>query len=659
MYEYHQNQLSIPARLLYEDWQLMSFNTYGSQCTRGKLKKTKEGRGAGNEAFVAVDYLPPHIKAICLKILGDPKQVVVRNQLEKYIVPDNQAIEFFARHRKPNGKSLSDDDQREKATNAMILNAIQMIFKDRNVSSKMFGSKKLQIWQEVSKAVNSINTDKWTYSLPGNFKRLKMKYAQYTAQGNRDYSIFIHSGEGQENALKLKGDVADFILAKYCLPNKPTAPMVLQDYNIERLHNANWPTLTEQGVNAWLNQPEQKRIWLLARDGKDAWRRNFGNSIKRDKSSWFPNVYWAIDGSKIDLIYYDPDASNKMGAKAKINIVIDVYSEKILGWSQSDTENHFDHIKAVNMALQEAQVKAYLFTYDGQSGHKMNRMQELYSNIVATNGGTHYQHKVGQKSNPMEQIFNRLQQQVINMFWNSDKQSIKAKSSRNQMNEEFIAQNKHNLPTKDQILKQWELCVKMWNNAEHPLFDKQTRNQVYAHEMPMKEEMSLLDIVSTVWVAETKKQLTYNRFGLKMRLGDQEFEFEVYDANGDIDLEFRRKNVGNKFIVRYNPDYLNDYVQLYELNENKEMVFIACAEPKRAHESVPALMKEGAKERWWKDFQTQQTELEQVKKEYEELAKRTNINRETLIQDQELAVKMGGFSTKTQRNALESVYADL
>lgn len=142
MYEFQNNILSIPAKLLYEDWALMAYKTYNSLCYRKKLIRTKEGKGAGNEAYVSFYDLPLDIKEVCIEKLGNPKDKVVRNQLENYIVPDVKAARFFAEHRKPNGKPLADEDQREKATNAMILNAIQMAFKDKGALSKMFGRKK-------------------------------------------------------------------------------------------------------------------------------------------------------------------------------------------------------------------------------------------------------------------------------------------------------------------------------------------------------------------------------------------------------------------------------------------------------------------------------------------------------------------------------------
>lgn len=135
----------------------MAYRTYHTLCQRGKLIRTKEGRGSGNEAFVSFHDLPYNYKTICINHLGDPKEVVVRNQLESYIVPDSKAIRFFSEHRKPCGKPISLEDQREKATNAIILNAIQTVLNDRSSKSKMFGRKTTEVWKNISEAVNAVS----------------------------------------------------------------------------------------------------------------------------------------------------------------------------------------------------------------------------------------------------------------------------------------------------------------------------------------------------------------------------------------------------------------------------------------------------------------------------------------------------------------------
>lgn len=657
MYLYHNNILSIPAKLLYEDWSLLSYNNYQNLCKRGKLIRTKEGKGSGNTPLVSFYDLPHHngvdFKQICLEKLGNPKDVVVRNQLENYLLPDPKAISFFASYRKADGKSLSEDKQREKATNCIILNAIQLVFKDKGVLQKMFGRKSTLIWQNVSEAVNNLNTDKWMHSLPGNHRILQRRFKEYQIES---YFTFIHKGEGNSNKLKIKGDIADYLLATYCLPIKLSIPEVLKRYNEEK-EAYNWDDLTEAAVYNWLYQPAQERIWTLARHGREAYNRKFQHTITRDKSNWFPNCYWGIDGTKLDWIHYDDEATSKMAAKLKIDVMFDVYSEKIIGNSLSFTENHLDHFKTIKMAVNESQARPYYMTYDHQSGHKMQRMQDLYSSLVAIEGGTHHPNEVGKHNNPAEQLFKRFQQQVITNFWFSDGQSIKVRHDDNKMNTDFILENKHQLMTTTQLENAWKLAVIKWNEAEHPHFKNQSRNQVYNHEMPIKESLSLFEIMDKMWINQTDP-ITYKAHGLNMKIGDDIYQYEVLDANGNIDLEFRRVNIGNKFIVRYDPDFLDGYVQLCMMDENKQIVNIANAEPKRTHQNIPVLMKEGDREAWKRDQDVKKLEFERDLKAVKELQARTGITPQKEIDNQELEIKLQHTLTKVDRTKLEAAEYD-
>jgi hypothetical protein len=655
MYEHHNNLLSIPAKLLYEDWGLVTYKNYLKLCTRGKLVRTKEGRGPGNEPFVSFHDLPVHqgvdFKKLCIEALGEPKEVVVRNKLENYIIPDVKAIRFFAEHRKPCGKPISLEDQRIKATNAIILNAIRIVLNDRLTKSKTFGRKPTEIWKNISDAVNAINPKKWIFSLPGNPRRLKAKYEEYLKNG---YEVFLHKGEGQKNAQKIKDEIADFILAKYCLPNKMSIPEVLQEYDREAIKR-NWDTLTESAIYNWLYEPERERIWTLARHGLSAYNKKYKHTITRDRSDWFPNAYWAIDGTKLDWIHYWDDSSNKMGAKLKIDVMFDVYSEKIIGWDLSFTESHIEHFKAVKMAVNEAQCRPYYLTYDHQGGHKMDRMQDLYDSLMAIDGhGTHHPNKARNHSNPSEQLFARFQQQVITKFWFSDGQGITVRRDDNKMNTDFILENKDHLKTVDELQKAWLAAVNIWNANKHPHFEM-SRNEVYQHEMPMKEPLTLWEIMDKMWIEETKKMITYNASGLYMTIGGEDYEFEVYNQKGEVDSDFRYKNIGKKFKVRYDPDFLDGYVQLYSKDEKDNYVWVANAEPKRKHQNIPALMKEGDKEKWFADMQVRKLELERTQRELKALEDRTGINRQTLIEDTDLLIKMGGNMTKVEQLITEAV----
>ena len=103
-YLYHNKILSIPASLIYDDWQLMRYNTYKSYCQRGKLVRSREGKGKDNEALLSYHHLPEEIKEICKEKLGNPEDVMVINLLEPYITFDKGASDFYKNHRTPTGK---------------------------------------------------------------------------------------------------------------------------------------------------------------------------------------------------------------------------------------------------------------------------------------------------------------------------------------------------------------------------------------------------------------------------------------------------------------------------------------------------------------------------------------------------------------------------
>lgn len=654
-YTYHNGVLSIPARLLYEDWGLMAYNTYKSYCKRGILVRSRMGKGIGTEALLSYHDLPEWIKEVCMEQLGDYNDVVVRDDLSPMIKPDAMAARYFERHRNPDGRALSEKKKIERMTSCMILNALREIL-EKNPNAR--GNKsKTKIWENLSDAVNNLNPKRWKHILPTSAKNLQIRYKRYIKEG---YASFIHAGEGNQRTVAIKGDIADYVLAMYCLPIKYTIPEVLAQYNEIKEENG-WRDISESAVHKFLNKPENRRIWVRARNGKEAYNREFKHTIKRDKNRWFPNCYWAIDGTKLDLMYLNTE-TNKMEAYARIDVVFDVYSEKIIGYSLSETETMTDHFRAVKMAVQTAGVRPYLFTYDRQSGHISNKMQEIYSAMVAKDGGTHYCHKAREHNSPAEGIFRRLQQQCIQKLWNSDGLGITTKTDQSKMNADFIAENIHKLPTKEDIIKQWEYIVKQWNEGKHFDQSHKTRNQVYNEEMLVSEPLELYEIMKLMWLEEKKKPITYKAHGIAVVVDKKEYWFEVYDEDGQIDLEFRRKFIGEKFIVRYDPDDMETYIQLLKENQFGEKYFVAYAEPKRAFEVVPKLMRTGEKEQAQKDIDVRTIEDKRDEQAYKDLIARTGISPERLIAQQELAVKTQGRNTKKmniQVDRTESLLAQL
>ena len=77
-YQYHNHTLSIPASLLYDDWNLFKYRTYLSKCQRGRLVRSKNGGGKGNFALLSYHDLPNDIKTLCIEKLGDYKKMKIQ-----------------------------------------------------------------------------------------------------------------------------------------------------------------------------------------------------------------------------------------------------------------------------------------------------------------------------------------------------------------------------------------------------------------------------------------------------------------------------------------------------------------------------------------------------------------------------------------------------
>ena len=144
-----------------------------------------------------------------------------------------------------------------------------------------------------------------------------------------------------------------------------------------------------------------------------------------------------------------------------------------------------------------------------------------------------------------------------------------------------------------------------------------------------------------------------------LKVAGEKYEYEVLDSEGRIDLEFRRKYVGAKFKIKYDPAHLKDFVALYREDEQGRLSLIANAQPKRDHEVVPVLMEEGDRPAWEADHAVRDMELARDMADLERVRRRTGITPERLIEEQELLIKLGGKLPKADRNKLESgvVYA--
>jgi hypothetical protein len=281
-------------------------------------------------------------------------------------------------------------------------------------------------------------------------------------------------------------------------------------------------------------------------------------------------------------------------------------------------------------------------------------MQDLYDKLVTSNGGEHYPHRAYEHGSPVEQLFSRFQQQVLNKMWFSDKQAITVRKADSRPNMEFVKRHRDRLKPIDELKEAFSYCVEKWNAQAHPKFATETRDLVYNHEQTYKlDSIGMLDMMQLFWVT-SKDAITYNREGITPTITKTKYHYEVYDADGRPDLDFRDKYTGSKFFVQYDPDQMDNYVRLYLRLPDGSSKYIADAQPVKAVKGIPALMDDQDRGRMHKMVSTRDTELERMEAELEALRNRTGIDEESLIEDQELELKYRGRTPKKLRALAES-----
>lgn len=660
MFEYHRNTLCVRANWL-EEVGIVSSSYLQNLKSQGKVKRAKYGGGLGGYAWYIYESLPQRFRTTIEHDLGiDPYEESKTIPFDRYLKSDENAAAFFANYELADGRYLSEANQEaveEYTANVCIFNAIAKLYREiTNANPKI---NKGTLWNRFSKAIHSQPKEikqRYPFNLPTNSRALRAKFeACVLEKANKRYPLpglegLIHANYCNTHSAKITEEIGDWLLSTYCLPLNYSIFELWNLYQNERCDRG-WPVLSESGIANYINTPERERIWTLARDGEEEYTKKYGHTLTKNRNRLFPNAHWAIDGTKLDAVHYW-DNKAKMAAVCKINVLIDVYSEKILGYSFSMTENHIDHFIALKMAVNEAGARPYLFTYDAQSAHRSKKMQELYDKLTPKGGGgTHYHHKVGRKSNPIEQVFNRLQQQVVMKRWFSDGQSIKAKQSRSKANMEFIEANKGALPTFEELQMHWEIMVEEWNSRPRSKKTTKTRNEFFEQKSSHRNEIDVQERISMFWLNETKPK-KYYAHGMPLTVAGEDYIYEVYDADGEVDIDFQVKYVQQSLIVSYDPEYLDDYIALYRLNDKDEKVFVAFAQKKRDYVQVSILQREGEREQMLRDLEVREKVKARDWKAYEEIVARSGISREALIDDQNSWV-----ANNVEFNAKRAAYA--
>lgn len=530
--------------------------------------------GAYQTALINYYALPPRYRQMYEREYGDPKEMLQKEAMRKTLALDKDARAFYEAYRyEKRGEivSLTDKLIKEYTINASVLNELQKELDERRTYRRARGGSVVRLWETLEGSCEALR-DAYGHTLPANMTRLKEKMARYKKEG---YASLISGKVGNMSATVIDGDAGRLIIAlKQSRTPVYTDAQILREYNRRAAENG-WKMLKSQkALTMFLNRPEIVQLWYGAVHGELKAHQTFG----RKHSTALPtrrDALWYGDGTKLNLYYKAIENGRTVVRTMQVYEVIDAYSEALLGYHISPTEDYEAQYLAYRMAVRVAGRKPYELVSDNQGGHKKLDNQKLFKHISRVYRPT-APHKGQAKT--IESVFGRFQKEVLHKSWFFTGCNITAKGKESRPNTEFINANVDKLPTLEEVKRIYAEYRKEWNDMAHPATGVGRMEMYRSSENPEAPELTVEEMAEMFWIT-TDRQSTYTANGIRITVKGKEYDYEVYGGDGMPDHKFYRKNIGRKFQVMYDP-YDTKSIRLYTVDADGSKRFVCVAETK-------------------------------------------------------------------------------
>jgi len=529
----------------------------GNICTKSNYDKmTRVGhmrvlrRGCkGTPAIIDYETMPEKYKQKVISMIGDPIKILSTNKLAGLVKHDSEGRKFFNDHLTPKEKHLPAERINEYIANAELLNAIGELVIDKKAYRALCGGLKGNIWQSISRTLAGLDRVQFPHSLPENPLRLKDKYNSYKENG---YISLIHSGYGNKHTEKLNENAKLWVLARWA----NMVDRVTSVHHLFALYNQ------EAVIRDWkiLESPQTIKNYLYGEGVKDLWwGYRYGELSAKEKfsmqhSTRMPSMrdsLWYSDGTKLNYFYLE-DGQIKT---CQVYEVMDAYSEVLLGFHISKSEDFEAQYRAYKMAAQVAGYRPYQLGFDNQGGHKKLENAQFLSRLAHLSIKTQ---PYNGKSKTIENAFGRFQEQYLKRDWFFTGQNIQAKKQESKANMEFILANKTNLPTLDQVKAVYVQRRNEWNNAIHHASGEARLPMYRNSHNPETPALELLDMVDLFWMLRPVP-VTVSAFGITFIEKKVEHTYLVL-KDGRPDQMWLRRYIDKKVYIKFDPE---DYSMIY------------------------------------------------------------------------------------------------
>lgn len=521
------------------------------------------------------EQIKPKYQALITECFGDVYEFQTAELIQQYLKPDQKAFNWFSTYELENKKGLPPEHIEKYIKAAQWLNMFVDMMAVTTGFKKIYGMSRADFWERSIKVIKSKKID-----LPGSYKRLTEKIRKYQVNS---YAAIVSDRFDHANNQIITFEAGEWLIARYSsMVDKCHVDDLWYEYNKKAISNG-WKQLeSEKTIYNFLNRPDVMYRWYAGRYGELEFKKKFGIKQARELPMW-RDALWFSDGTKVNYYY---KGAKGMGAKLNVYEVIDAYSECLLGCYFSFSEDHEAQYHAYKNAIMFAGARPYETRYDNQGGHKKLVSGDFLKKIAKI---SHVTQPYNGNSKTIENVFYRFQNKFLYKEWYFTGQNVTSKKLESRANMEFIIANQKDLPSLEDVKKQYMVRREEWNNALHPKL-KIPRIEAYLNSQnPEHYAVDLLEMVEMFWITSADS-LTYYAEGIKPTIKGKEYHFEVL-SNGLPDLSFVRRYVGQKFYYKYDPAELT-HIRLY-IKGPSGLQFVSEALPKVTTQTAVQCQKDG------------------------------------------------------------------
>lgn len=531
---------------------VMSCSAYDHLVTRGRVNVLRPGKGLGSYALIEYHSLPERFRLRFEAKYGNPEKIMKQEDMP--LAADSEAQKYYHEYLLPNGEHLPEDKQTEYTLNARVLNALREMRGTQKAMRRACNNNTPVIWSNIFAAAEELRKA-YGHTLPKSEARLRDKLRQYTKEG---YACLVSGKFCNANTLKItKAAGRQIVALRRCRVPVYTTKQLFEEFN-RIAERRGWKRLASQSsLVQYLERPEIKPLWYDAVYGELAAKQLYARRNKTEMPTMRDSL-WYGDGTKLNLFYKAVENGKTVVRSASVYEVIDAYSETLLGYAVSDTENFDAQFRAFRMAIETAGHKPYEIVTDNQGGQRSKIAQKFFANICRINRPTA---PYNAPSKSIESVFGRFQKQVLHEDWRFTGGNITSKEAW-KINREFLEANKEKLFTYEEMLEAYSVARSKWNAMKHYQTGIAHEEMYRTSVNPATERVTELDMIDLFWLT-TERPSIFTADGITIQYQNRKYTYEVLTSDGTPDYAWRSENTGREFFVRFDPKSM-DRALLYE-----------------------------------------------------------------------------------------------